>query len=590
MACVAPDQISVWNSNVASIDWPTFVKPTQSKNVDVTIENSGNSPMNQTISVEEDGGPSGWLQATGFATFIDEGANNTDDGVITLDASGISVAQVNAAGGSLVFYGRVLFDSDAPSDIDTIPVTFIVADTVRLPSWDTISTGVLSLAVANNGQFGGGNSAGIPGVRLDYFYDPMECDTVFNQTTDSILGDTRIYLYDGSFAVGGFVDTGAVGGAGDTIFANQIFSQGVRELSSVYPLVNAAGPTTAGVTQSWSSGKLVNHDSSIAFNVRWVAPQVTMTWGASAGKTWYADQRFVTRELKTWSNNQAVHNGLAIADAIDWDIPSDSGSDNKGAVSATHRLLYQIGGEYGQDGTTECQENDYRYGGVAYGYLKAYWDHDNNAATPRKWSIRDSVGYGGYVEANARYVYPGWDDDELYTNMFAAGGAYVPWTHANPDSQQTDLHSVLTGAFDYDLGGCDFVNCPGAQCDTVCDTVVMYTAYASVLNDPTRAMADDVIKDLANKGRNFTYYFTCCVGTRGDLNGDGAEANVLDLTQAVDCIFRGALPSICRVCHGENDVNRDKAPLDVLDLTYLVDRIFRGGPAPSACSMAPTLP
>src|SRR3990172_10448537 len=138
---------------------------------------------------------------------------------------------------------------------------------------------------------------------------------------------------------------------------NQIFSQGTREKSSVYQLASHAAPVTSGVLSTWSSGKLVNSDSSIAFAMRWVAPQVTQTWGTAAGKTWHADQNFVTRELKIWSNDGAAHNGLAIGDAVDWDIPADSGSDNSGEVDATRRLLYQVGGEFNQDNTTECQEN-----------------------------------------------------------------------------------------------------------------------------------------------------------------------------------------------------------------------------------------
>ncbi len=73
---------------------------------------------------------------------------------------------------------------------------------------------------------------------------------------------------------------------------------------------------------------------------------------------------------------------------------------------------------------------------------------------------------------------------------------------------------------------------------------------------------------------------SCCIGIRGDLNGDGANLNVVDLTFAVNRIFRGGPPSACPT---ESDVNSDGAVLNVLDLTFMVDRIFRGGPAPGPC-------
>jgi hypothetical protein len=72
-----------------------------------------------------------------------------------------------------------------------------------------------------------------------------------------------------------------------------------------------------------------------------------------------------------------------------------------------------------------------------------------------------------------------------------------------------------------------------------------------------------------------------CGGIRGDVNGDGKDANILDLTYAVDRIFRGGPVAVCGM---EGDVNADGVSTNILDLTYLVDRIFRGGPAPGTCN------
>jgi len=72
----------------------------------------------------------------------------------------------------------------------------------------------------------------------------------------------------------------------------------------------------------------------------------------------------------------------------------------------------------------------------------------------------------------------------------------------------------------------------------------------------------------------------CCIGNRGDVNNDGDDANILDLTFLVDRIFRGGPAPDCLV---ESDLNNDSTPANILDLTFLVDRIFRGGPAPEPC-------
>jgi hypothetical protein len=73
---------------------------------------------------------------------------------------------------------------------------------------------------------------------------------------------------------------------------------------------------------------------------------------------------------------------------------------------------------------------------------------------------------------------------------------------------------------------------------------------------------------------------SCCLNLAGDLNGDGTDGNVLDLTFAVNRVFRfGPMP----VCVREGDANGDGASTNVLDLTHLVNRIFRFGPPPIPC-------
>jgi hypothetical protein len=77
-------------------------------------------------------------------------------------------------------------------------------------------------------------------------------------------------------------------------------------------------------------------------------------------------------------------------------------------------------------------------------------------------------------------------------------------------------------------------------------------------------------------------YPDCCTETRGDLNRDGDDANIIDLTFIVDYIFRSSGDP--GFCPHERDVNADGSELpNILDLTFLVDRVFRSGPLPPAC-------
>ncbi len=80
--------------------------------------------------------------------------------------------------------------------------------------------------------------------------------------------------------------------------------------------------------------------------------------------------------------------------------------------------------------------------------------------------------------------------------------------------------------------------------------------------------------------QNFGTSSGCCVGVRGDIDGNGTHNTILDLNYMVSDIFRGGAPS---PCPQEADLSGDGTGSAILDLNFLVSDIFRGGPSAGAC-------
>jgi hypothetical protein len=78
----------------------------------------------------------------------------------------------------------------------------------------------------------------------------------------------------------------------------------------------------------------------------------------------------------------------------------------------------------------------------------------------------------------------------------------------------------------------------------------------------------------------FTIEADCCQDVRGDVNGDGINSNILDLTFLIDKIFRSGPNPPCPL---EADLNGDGVSGNIQDLTYLIDYKWRGGPEGVAC-------
>lgn len=74
---------------------------------------------------------------------------------------------------------------------------------------------------------------------------------------------------------------------------------------------------------------------------------------------------------------------------------------------------------------------------------------------------------------------------------------------------------------------------------------------------------------------------SCCVGIRGNINGDGeVEADPLDLAYMVDFMFSGGNEP---PCPAEADLNGLGDGADTADLSLLVDFLFSGGASPAPC-------
>ena len=205
----------------------------------------------------------------------------------------------------------------------------------------------------------------------------------------------------------------------------------------------------------------------------------------------------------------------------------------------------------------------------------------------------------GGENAGVAYVFSGLNGDTLHVLIGETEHDWFGHSVASAGDVNNDgFDDLLVGAFRYNGGSFDngraYVFCGQSG-----DLIYVFTGEAgndefgnsvASAGDVNNDGFDDLIvgafrynADGSDNGRAYVYNTLdlSCVGNRGDLNGDGYDANILDLTFLVDFIFRGSGdPGPCTV---EGDVNTDGVFTNILDLTFLVDRIFRGGPAPGPC-------
>ncbi len=508
LACVAP--VLSPNAVLEPTGFTMFVFQCESDSSDFVLWNFGNDDLTYTWSVEEDPGPyAGWLTVSGLDGSVPAGPGSHDLATVAINEN----LAICSPGQYTRLTGRIIFTSNAPTSPDTLPIVAYMMPLYGECWPDTVSTTCLSLLVDHYGAEGG---QGKGGVNMDYV-NSGDCDP----TAD-------IYLYDGSPVIG-WID------GVDTVMNWSIFGQTFNSPVGFFPTDCNATVVDSGY--SWYMTTVMTHDSSLALEKLWIAPSDPSFCN------------FVIQRTRVWSNDGAAHSGITIGEAIDWDIPSDSMSRNGSGFDSNVDLIYQYGAEYHQDDTSSCQDNDLRYGGIKF--LAQY-------SKASDWTNLGSVS-GAYTADNPTYVFPNgnFDPGELYAMMQQTG--WAAYGSSNPDSQYTDLHTVMTYGTDITID--------------VGDTLIVYTALITEKNGGLLGL--ETSAEAA-----YEWYCTyvisdppgcSCCQLRGDMDHDGA-LNVADVTYLVAFLFQGAPPPVCLE---EADINGD-GEVNISDLTCLVGWLFQG--------------
>ena len=327
-----------------------------------------------------------------------------------------------------------------------------------------------------------------------------------------------MYIFDGSPVISRF--TGSEYLADNAAFGNNTFRIPTDGNLTV-PAADSNG------YELFFSGTFVTNDLTIALEKTWYAPQQQDSC------------QFVVQCLKLYSWDGGTHDGLAIGEIIDWDIPTESAADNAGGYNSEARLIYQQGLGSG------CQNNENRFGGQALIGTAFGAGCIDTTVQP----------FGAYTALNSVYLYPsdGLVPQEIYDNMQQSG--------YSAEATVEDQHAVMTFFNNQSIG-------PN-------DTLFIYSVLTTVRDGTTADLATNVKK----AGNWLCEHIRpacatgCCVGLTGNVDDDPDDIiDLSDLTALIDYLFISFTPPACM-----EEANIDGDPegtVDLGDVTGLIDYLF----------------
>ncbi len=465
---------------------------------DYTFSNPGLSVIDYSLSVNYITGDN-WVDMDITSGTLPAGGSTAE---IEFTFSIPLGAPINSTWDCTIDITRIVADDTC---IHSIPVCLQYA-IIDPPQVESVATSCKRLAINNFG----GSGLNTQGEGLNYLDD---CDTFTYET------------YPYSYLFTGYPLVGRIE-ANDTLLfkgssQNWLADDGFR------PIAEMTVDSISDPTMMIAASEFVTADSSVGCILSYYAPSDPDTCEG------------IIQHFRFYNNTDATLNNVALGCFFDWDVPSDSGSDNTSSFSTSDNLIYQQGYEY--DGLTsgDCgQYEDDRFAGV----MPLGQTVKNAMTLDNATWVYSSGPFGLDAPLPAGPVYELMNGEEGFS-LYSTG---------NPDSIATDLSTLITFGI-YNI--------------LVSDTIEIYQVLATG-KEGQSDFFDDMHNLVEWAGRWVDY--SCC-DMPGDANND-ATFNIGDAVYLITYIFKGGPAPPCM---DGADANNDCA-VNIGDAVYQINCIFYG--------------
>jgi hypothetical protein len=360
----------------------------------------------------------------------------------------------------------------------------------------------------------------------------------FEDLTEDFITDASLIIGNSADNLSWLIFKGGQGGATES-----------NNFGKLYALSNTIIDSTSFATYRIASGKGTNRDSTVAFGVNWYAAK----WVPDSSDFYVA--HFEIYKGPKWIANVT---GLDIAFACDWDVPSDTGSDNVCGTEPDSQMIY-LQGMY----SAERQNG--------FGALAAYaYTYPPPPAPYVKVPVPIA---GGFAFGNAEQVYP-------------SGGFHVDsvWKYMELTTNNSYTSYKLDSATDQSLVMVIAKNYTVTTSNRLRFDVVLLGKRAEL--NGFRAAGLDGLRTTVGQAKKFIAGTVCT--ECGDANNDGS-VDISDAVFLIAHIFSGgSAPKVCGYNKGRGDANADGS-VDISDVVYLIARIFSGGNPPRCQSQVSAL-